>query len=158
MKEDLIPYNKWIEDGLRIVIRQALVMAEQDSLPGEHHFYITYRTDAEGAVIPSHLKAQHPEEMTIVIQHQYESLKVEDDGFEVTLYFGGRRCRLYVPLESITVFTDPSVNFSLQFKGEDNVGANADIQEPASPEEGADETSDDEKMGEVIALDAFRKK
>src|SRR3989338_7549848 len=115
MEEGPIRYDQWVENALRGVVLRALKPAELGALPGDHHFYITFNTDAAGVVIPRHLKNQNPKQMTIVLQHQYENMKVGDDYFEVTLRFGGKPGHLRIPLKAIVVFTDPSVNFALQF-------------------------------------------
>jgi len=166
---DPIDYDQWIEDALRTVAHRALVFAEEHGLPGEHHFYITYLTTAEGVQIPNFLLAQYPEEMTIVLQHQYEDLKVNDDAFMVTLRFSGRPANLRVPFSTVTAFTDPSVKFGLQYAKAANVeeqnagtstgtGTSTDNTSAAQGDSADDETKKPEKKGEVIALDAFRKK
>lgn len=168
MEEEIIRYDKWIEDSLRNVIKRALAVAAGEGLPGEHHFYITFNTGADGVTIPERLKPQHPDEMTIVIQHQYEDILVGDDDFEVTLYFGGRAGHLRIPFEAVTAFSDPSVNFALQFKGEsenENENAGEDNKKSAAveafPEQdteaGASAGGANKETGEVIALDSFRK-
>lgn len=116
MEGSPLRYDVWIEDALRMVIRNALKHAAREGLPGEHHFYITFRVDDIGVVLPPYLRAQHDEEMTIVLQHQFENLHVDADAFEVTLYFKGKAERLRIPLRAITTFSDPSVNFGLQLK------------------------------------------
>ena len=158
-----IDYDQWIEDALRTVAHRALVFAEEHGLPGEHHFYITFLTTAEGVQIPNFLLAQYPEEMTIVLQHQYEGLEVNDDAFMVTLRFGGRPANLRVPFSTVTAFTDPSVKFGLQYAKaanveEQNAGTSTDNTSAAQGDSADDETKKPEKKGEVIALDAFRKK
>ncbi|HEB79884.1 MAG TPA: hypothetical protein ENI79_05365 [Rhodospirillales bacterium] len=162
MKEDSILFDQWIEESLRSVVQRALKVAETHGLPGEHHFYITFCSDAGGVRLPKFLKAQYPEEMTIVVQNQYENMKVEDDAFEVTLRFNGKPAHLRIPYTAITIFTDPSVNFGLQFKGQGVEGGTlqaletpaAKDQEPESPKK----DSGGGQTGEIIALDAFRKK
>ena len=89
MTDDPLRYDTWIEDALRSVIRRTLDFAAENGLPGDHHFYITYRTDADGIEIPSYLKAENPEEMTIVLQHQFEDLVINEDALWVTLRFTG---------------------------------------------------------------------
>ncbi len=178
MNSDSLPYDRWIADALLGVVVKALSHAAIEGLPGDHHYYITFRTDAPGVEIPSRLKAQYPTEMTIVIQHQYWDLVVDSEGFGVTLKFQGRDTRLIVPLETITAFSDPSVNFGLQLNdGEGPAGSNdidmaevtadqaaaavkvkleADA-EAASAAESKPRKSK-KKKGEIITLDAFRKK
>ena len=166
MEESPLRYDVWIEDALRTVIRNALAHAAREGLPGEHHFYITFRMEDPGVVVPPYLHAQHPEEMTIVIQHQFDNLHVDQDAFEITLFFKGKGERLRVPFRAITAFSDPSVNFGLQLKmittdeddedlEDDGIYAEQEISLDAS---NSDATEDDGKMGEVIALDTFRKK
>ena len=161
MTESFIDYDQWIEDALRTVAQRALRLAESEGLPGDHHFYITFRSTADGVQIPGFLLAQYPEEMTIVLQHQYESLDVTDDAFAVTLRFGGRPASLRVPFVAITAFTDPSVKFGLQYTKAANVQSPpTQNEQESSPEDDSkeEETGKTEKKGEVIALDAFRKK
>ena len=106
-------YDDWVRDALRGVLRQALETLAASQEPGEHHFYINFQTTHSGVSVPGFLRAQYPEEVTIVLQHQFEDLYVEESGFEVTLSFSGQRHRLIVPFTAVTSFADPSVNFSL---------------------------------------------
>ena len=163
MDESPLRYDVWIEDALRAVIRNALAHVAREGLPGDHHFYVTFRMEDPGVVVPPYLLAQHPEEMTIVIQHQYDNLHVDQDAFEITLFFKGKAERLRVPFRAITAFSDPSVNFGLQLK---MITSEDDEPEEDAAEEAAqldasnsDNAGDAEgKSGEVIALDSFRKK
>ena len=107
-------YDDWVQDALRGVLRQALEALAASQEPGEHHFYINFQTTHSGVSVPGFLRAQYPEEVTIVLQHQFEDLYVEKSGFEVTLSFSGQRHRLIVPFTADTSFADPSVNFGLQ--------------------------------------------
>jgi len=173
MEDAPLQYDVWIEDALRSVVRTALGHVSREGLPGEHHFYITFRTDDPGTVLPPRIMTEHPEEMTIVLQHQFDNLHVDQDAFEVTLYFGGKAERLRVPFRTVTAFSDPSVNFGLQLKvvQADDEEAMAEfeegteeppstgVNEDAKPEDRpASDDDGDKKGGEVIALDAFRKK
>lgn len=165
MSEDSLRYDKMVEDALRGVVRDALVQTAQDGLFGEHHFYITFRTRFPGVRVPPHILARHPDEMTIVLQHQFWSLDVSDEYFEVTLSFSGVSERLFVPFAAITGFADPSAKFGLQFQvEEDEEFDDEDLpdEEPAAiAAELAAAAKDDEPPAEgakVIALDAFRKK
>jgi len=160
-------YDLWIEDALRAVISRTLNYAEANGLPGEHHFYITFRTTDDGVDIPDFIRADHPEEMTIILQHQYEDLKVDDDAFGVTLRFNGRPARLIVPLSAVISFADPSVNFGLQLKmttiEEDEMEMEFGYTDDSSQDTGVapsnmDGADEEPKRGEVIALDSFRKK
>jgi len=180
MEDHELRYDAWIEQALRQVIRRALNAAAAEGLPGEHHFYITFMTDEEDVVMPVSLRERYPDEMTIVLQHQFDGLNVHEDGFEVTLYFGGSPTRLSVPFAAVTSFADPSVNFGLQLKTMTFDGLEDDMDEDLLPEDlGIDPmmlpdedherltsnednaeatTGDEAKSGQVIALDAFRKK
>lgn len=170
--EEILRYDIWIEDALRGVIRRSLRTVEDVGLPGDHHFYITFRTDHPDVHIADWLRAEYPEEMTIVMQHQYDDLSVGTDGFNIKLRFAGRPELLEVPFDAITSFADPSVSFGLQLKSVDLDEEGEDMDEELTPEElginpnaktndsGRDGEDDDaaKKTGEVIALDAFRKK
>ena len=109
MFEDYIKYDQLIDKAMRTVIREALLKAEKDGLKGDHHFLITFITTHEGVSISKRLRSQYPNEMTIVLQHQFEDLKVGDSSFEITLSFNGKRDRLVVPFTSINSFADPSI-------------------------------------------------
>lgn len=161
MNEDLLRYDKMVEKALRDVVRNALTMVARDGLPGEHHFYISFFTQYPGVEIPDHLRKQYPEEMTIVLQYQFFGLKVDPELFSVTLSFNNIREKLVIPFQAITTFADPSVNFALQFQSvndddEDDEadGGGEDKKTSAKTEKPAA----DEKRGEVISLDMFRKK
>jgi len=116
-----------VENALRGVVRQAISIAAADCLPGGHHFYVTFKTAAPGVEISDHLHVKYPDEMTIVIEHQFWDLTVAAEGFAITLSFNNRPERLAIPFAAITAFADPSVKFGLQFQeatsGEDPVGA-----------------------------------
>src|ERR1700735_4701978 len=116
MPEDILRYDLMIEAALRNVVRETISSVVKNGLTGEHHFYITFLTHFPGVEIPDHLKKQYPEEMTIVLQYQFFGLKLLDDAFTVTLSFNNVKERLVIPLEAITTFSDPSVNFALQFQ------------------------------------------
>ncbi len=113
--EDLIRYDVMVQQALIGVVRKVLQDAAKHGLPGEHHFYISFRTDAPGVRLSSRLKEKHPDEMTIVLQHQFWDLLVTDHAFEVGLSFGGVPERLLIPFEAMTGFFDPSVQFGLKF-------------------------------------------
>ncbi len=130
---DQIRYDLLTQQALRSVVRNVLVDAAKKGLPGDHHFYISFDTRADGVRMSDRLRAQYPDEMTIILQHQFWDLKVGDDDFEVGLSFGGVPERLNVPFEAINGFFDPSVQFGLQFEevteGEERP-APANAQEP----------------------------
>jgi len=116
LPDSLIPYDEIVQEALRAVVGRVLgQIGHSDMLPGTHHFYITFRTQAAGVDIPQHLIARFPEEMTVVLQNKFWDLKVHDAAFEVGLTFNGIPARLFIPFAAITAFHDPAVNFSLQF-------------------------------------------
>ena len=123
MPVDHLRYDLLTQDALRGVIRTVLADAATKGLPGEHHFFITFDTRAEGVEISPRLKASYPQEMTIVLQHQFWDLKVTEDDFEVGLAFNGIPERLHVPLKAVKAFHDPAVQFGLQFTVEPVAGA-----------------------------------
>ena len=167
MAKDFIGYQALTDAALRGVVRDALRRIEKSGLIGAHHFYLTFKTHADGVDIPEFLKEQYPDEMTIIIQHQYWALKVKDDYFEVTLTFKKLPAPLHIPFNALTAFFDPGVQFGLQFRAE---GENAkvgpgpvmvpspeQVAEPAPPEPEAPEKPAP-AAGEVVSLDSFRKK
>jgi uncharacterized protein len=116
MAVDYIRYDILAQDALRGVVRTVLTDAAKKGLPGDHHFYVTFDTRADGVRLSQRMLAQYPEEMTVVLQHQFWDLAVTEDGFEVGLSFGGVPERLAVPFSAIKAFVDPSVQFALQFE------------------------------------------
>jgi len=121
MPDSLIPYDEIVQEALRAVVGRVLRQIEhQGVLPGEHHFYITFKTQAAGVDIPKHLIERFPDEMTIVLQNKYWDLVVEDELFRVSLTFNQVAAQLVIPYAAITAFVDPAVNFALQFHVEDN--------------------------------------
>jgi len=117
MGVDHIRYDLLTQQALRAVVRRVLSdVAKTGTLPGEHHFYVTFATQAPGVRISTRLRAQYPEEMTVVLQHQFWDLTVSETHFEVALSFNGISEKLYVPLDAIKGFFDPSVQFGLQFE------------------------------------------
>ena len=152
-------YDKMVEEALRSVVRDALTVAAEHGLPGEHHFYVTFLTQAPGVQIPDHVRARHPDEMTIVLQHQFWGLEVDEDWFEVTLSFSGVSERLVIPFAAVTGFADPSAKFGLQFQPvpEDDEEYEGELGEPA-PSAAEKPHSPEDEAGKVVALDAFRKK
>jgi hypothetical protein len=184
MSTDLIRYDLLVQEALKSVVRRVLTDATRDGLPGEHHFYISFRTDKSGVRISSRLRERYPEDMTIVLQHQFSGLTVNEEAFEVGLSFSGVPERLRIPFDAITGFFDPSVQFGLKFEAQEEAAEGAPIptlpappvaqaggrRKPAAerskPEPGTVEAAaGDEKAepageagAEVVSLDAFRKK
>jgi uncharacterized protein len=156
--ESLIPYDEIVQEALRDVVGRVLGEVEQTGgLPGEHHFYITFKTRAPGVSIPKHLMERFPDEMTIVIQHRFWDLKVEQDNFTVGLSFGGAPATLHVPFAAVTQFHDPAVEFALTFQAN---GAEEPVEEHEEAENdspvAASESADD--GSNVVSVDFTRKK
>jgi len=183
MPINLLRYDQMIEEALRGVVRRALRTAAESGLPGNHHFYITFKTTAPGVEIAPRLKEKYPEEMTIVLQYQFWALEVGTDLFTVTLQFNDVPERLVVPFAAVTAFADPAAKFGLQFQQETGVapeeatgtdapatrGASAPTvrakPEPAPPastgasaETPGDATGAPADDAKVVALDNFRRK
>jgi len=166
MTKDFIGYQGLLDAALRGVVRDALRRIEKQGLIGAHHFYLTFKTHFPGVELPSFLKEQYPDEMTIILQHQFWGLKVKEDQFEVALTFRKLPATLVIPYQALTKFFDPGVPFGLEFKGleTDAKAAPAPVAEPADkPEEPAEEAAEkpaEKPAGEaeVVSLDSFRKK
>ncbi len=169
MTTDHIRYDVLASDAMRGVVKKVLTDAAAHGLPGEHHFFITFASKADGVKISSRLLAQYPEEMTIILQHQFWDLTVLENRFEVGLSFGGIPERLVVPFNSIKSFFDPSVKFGLQFEPAESAPETATTNLPAIPAAAAlpvpgsatapdAEPAKPAEGGEVVRLDRFRKK
>ena len=157
--QDLLGYDRMMERAVRGVVREALAIAASRGLPGAHHFYVTFRTQAPGVAIPDHLVARYPDEMTVVLEHQFWDLEVAEDGFSVTLNFQNKPARLTVPFTAITTFADPSVQFGLQFKQGNADEVRAQSSPAALDAEWAEAKGKAARTpGEVVTLDSFRKK
>jgi hypothetical protein len=168
--ESLLPYDEWTEEAMRHVMVRALAYAAAKGLPGEHHFYLSFRTDFPGAVVPDRLRAQYPQEMTIVLQHQFWDLNVDESSrvISVGLSFGGIPTTLRIPFAAVTQFVDPHIRYGLRFTPEkiDRPVAR-DTAKPAgalpAPLRGVETPAEDagEKVKEelqVVSLDAFRRR
>jgi hypothetical protein len=158
--DSLLPYDAWAEEALREVAVRALEHVVAQGLPGDHHFYLTFRTDHPGTTVPGHLKARYPQEITIVLQHQFEDLQVDRAAqrFAVTLFFGGVPSRLVVPFGALTMFHDPQVRFGLRFPV---LGMDAPAFDDAPAQPAADAPAapaDPSAPAQVVSLDAFRRK
>jgi hypothetical protein len=162
MVKDSMNYAAMVDGALRSVVRDVIARVQETSLPGNHHFYVSFRTDYADVVLSAHLRERYPEEMTIVLQHQFWGLEVKEQGFEVTLSFNDIHEYLFVPYAAMTAFADPSVQFGLQFKtlDESTIGLPVAMQ-PAQDEAPTTETKKPERDdvgADVVALDQFRKK
>jgi hypothetical protein len=183
MADDVFKYGMMVEDALRGVVKRSLTMAEKHGLPGNHHFYITFRTGAPGVRVPPYLGEKYPDEMTIVLQYQFWNLEVLEERFEVTLSFNDVHERLIVPYVAITSFADPSEKFGLQFQGSGGAEATTegnileDVVAGETPLSDSAEADDDPGAGNgntdtvaadtgtagdgsdrIVSLDQFRKK
>lgn len=160
--ESQLPYDDWTEEALRHVMVRALRHVGANGLPGGHHFYITFRTDHPGTVIPARLRAKYPEEMTIVLQHQFWDLTVDELAgiFSVGLSFGGIGSTLVIPLAAITAFADPYVRYGLRFHvaTETVVEDDADVLQAAAEQSQTDTVPDEDSKPQVVSLDAFRRR
>lgn len=147
-----INYDKLINNNLLGVVRDALKIAADQGLPAENHFYITFKTNFKGVKIPKMLQIQYPENMTIVLQHQFSDLTVSDTKFSVVLVFGGVPYTLIIPFASITYFADPYAKFGLSFEMPDHVSKleDADVEHTKQ--------THDTAPAEVISIDNYRKK
>ena len=175
---DTLDYPGMIDAAMRGVVREALVRVDKFGLPGEHHFFISFQTNFPGVSISPQLKARYPEEITIVVQHQYWDLKITDTQFSIMLSFNNIPEKLVVPFDALTAFADPSIKFGLQFHGKRPAtsgsndssdeavacpvtGKNGSEKPPMAafeedaPSEEASQAANDEK---VISLEAFRKR
>jgi hypothetical protein len=167
MAKDYIGYKTLTDAALRGVVRDALRRVEKQGLIAAHHFRLTFKTRFPGVDIPEFLHEQYPDEMMIILQHQFWGLKVKDDHFEVTLSFRKVPATLTIPFAALTAFMDPGVQFGLQFRESDEAGDGkmeklpAPLPHPAAGQ-GARPDPDSEKQppqpGEVVSLDSFRKK
>ncbi len=159
--DSLIPYDEIVQEALRAVVGRVLgeVQATGGVLPGEHHFYITFKTGAPGVSIPGHLRERFPDEMTIVLQNKFWDLAVSDHGFSVGLSFNQMASKLDIPFSAITAFVDPAVDFGLQFQAaiddappEPHENAQNDGLEPAAGSDVSDDGSN------VVTVDFGKKK
>ena len=157
--DSLLPYELWAQEAMRGVAVRALQFASVEGMPGEHHFYVSFRTDAPGVAIPARLLAQYPEEMTIVLQHQFWDLKVNEaaGSFSVGLSFGGVASTLVIPFAALTAFADPHAQFGLRFRAAPVDVANTEqLEEEEEPQ--PDELPEFTEEPQVVSLDAFRKR
>ncbi|UYN94313.1 MAG: hypothetical protein KIT25_20085 [Enhydrobacter sp.] len=181
---DRFHYDALVDDALRSVVRRVLRQVADKGLPGSHHFYISFRSTDPGVQLPEYLRAKYPEEMTIVLQHQYWDLVIEEEFFGVTVSFNKQQERIKVPFAALSAFVDPSVRFGLQFDRKDkpatggkadpaaapptplpapekrpSLGAPAaDAKSPAEAAPAGAEAEKTEQVSKVVKLDSFRKK
>jgi hypothetical protein len=154
---DSLDYDQLIQEALRDVVRKTLQTVSKKGLPGNHHFYITFRTDRGDVVMPEYLREQHPDEVTVVLQHQFWDLNIDTSSFSVTLSFNGHHERLVIPYGALVSFMDPSVKFGLQFTPEESAS-----DKPTPPKNGDSAPSNSEKptgikADNIVTLASFRK-
>jgi hypothetical protein len=155
MVQDLFDYPQMVQTALRGVVREALARTAREGLRGAHHFYVSFRTDVPGVVLPDYLLNKYPEEMTIVLQHQFWGLEVGDQEFSVTVSFQARPEQLTIPFAAVTSFADPSVKFGLQFELPAAKPLDAAALPAKVPAEEA--AKPPRQAAEIVTLDKFRK-
>ena len=164
MAEDFVSYDRLIDRALRSVVRETLRYVGKNGLTGQHHIYLSFQTDFPKVEIADYLHQEYPDEMTIVLQHQFWGLEVGEDAFSIGLTFNKVEEKLVVPFDAITRFADPSVQFGLQFQTSGRPSAAPLNGEAGAPDPLADaiesptEQAADETGADVITLDTFRKK
>ncbi|PCI33479.1 MAG: hypothetical protein COB54_04035 [Alphaproteobacteria bacterium] len=156
MTDSIIQYDAMVQTALLSVVKDVLQNAAEEGLPGDHHFYITFRTNHPTTSIPKYLKERYPDEMTIVVQNQFSNLVVDDAHFEISLSFNGKLEHLYIPFMALEGFFDPSVDFGLHFHATEV--ENDNMEELPAIVEAADNQEDDQNGDNVVTLDTFRKK
>lgn len=154
--DSLIPYDEIVQEALRAVVGRVLGEVVTTGLPGNHHFYITFKTKAPGVDIPTHLIERFPDEMTIVLQHKFWDLKSDEDGFSVGLTFNQIPTTLNIPYAAITAFHDPSVDFGLQFHVADDGTSGPEPHEAAENDHPS--VTPIEDGSNVVSVDFGRKK
>ncbi|BBU56397.1 hypothetical protein KU6B_26620 [Mameliella alba] len=152
-----IDYGKLMHRAMRGLIQQVLEDVQENGLPGDHHFFITFDTGHPDAELADWLADRYPEEMTVVMQHWYDGLDVGDDGFAVTLNFGDAPERLYIPYDAIKTFVDPSVEFGLRFESQEDEEDGDDDPTPPDDDDPGGEPKEEHHDAEVVSLDRFRK-
>jgi hypothetical protein len=158
MAQDLFQYDKMVERALRGVVRDALKRAAREGLRGGHHFYLGFATQMPGVEIPDQLRAKYPDEMTIVLQHQFWDLEVGEEAVSVTLSFQQQLERLTVPFAAIRSFADPSVNFALEFAGPPAPPSAVGSLPAPAVQSKPEEPPQQKPAAEIVTLDKFRKR
>lgn len=177
MSNDFIDYGQLIDDAMHIIVKKALERVCKEGLPGKHHFFISFITDYPGVSISEALKSKYPDEMTIVLQHQFEDLKITDKGFSVVLSFDNIKEKIVVPFDALVAFADPSVKFGLQFRpteefdeddyfdeddflvpGEEEILDKISEKDKESKSDSKGKKSSKSKKTNVVDLNSFRKK
>ena len=152
---DTINYAQMMQKAMQGLMIDVLKKTSINGLPGNHHYFISFKTKSEGVIVADWIKERYPEEMTIVIQHWFDNLDVNDKCFSITLNFGDNPENLTIPWDSILTFVDPSVEFGLRFEGEEN--KDNDTHEEI-PESNMVVIEEEDNVAEIVNLDSFRKK
>jgi hypothetical protein len=158
MAQDLFQYDKMVERALRGVVRDALKRAAKEGLRGGHHFYLGFVTQMPGVEIPDQLRAKYPDEMTIILQHQFWDLEVGEEAVSVTLSFQKQVERLTIPFAAIRSFADPSVNFALEFAGPPAPPSAVGSLPAPTVQSKPEEPPQEKPAAEIVTLDKFRKR
>ena len=156
MSSDPLDYNLLLQDALRGLVRRSLQIVAEHGLPGEHHFYLSFRTGVPGVELAAHLRDRYPEEMTIVLKTRFQDLEVGDDAFSVGLFFGGVPHSLTIPFAALTSFADPAAGFQLAFQPLPPDEPAAD--EPAAGEPPTGDGGGTGAGGNVVSISRFRKR
>lgn len=171
MEESFIDYGQLIDEAMHIIVKKALERVSKEGLPGEHHFFISFLTGHPGVSVSEALRKKYPEEMTIVLQHQFDGLRVTDKGFRVSLSFDNVKENIEVSFDALVAFADPSVKFGLQFRHMDELDDEefSDLEDfPFSEEDAVGNVEKESKKkktvkkpsksgNNVIQIDSFRK-
>lgn len=160
MKSDSIDYGRLVDEAMHVIVFKVLKRVEEEGLPGDHHFFISFLTKHKGVKISSQLAYKYPNEMTVVLQHQYQDLKVDAKGFGITLSFNGRKDNLYIPYCAVTSFADPSVQFGLQFREIEydyDLEAEQDAFPSVTTEDKKDTAKHDKPSQNIISFESIRK-
>jgi hypothetical protein len=152
---DTINYAQMMQKAMQGLMIDVLKKTSINGLPGNHHYFISFKTKSEGVIVADWIKERYPEEMTIVIQHWFDNLNVNDNYFSITLNFGDNPENLTIPWDSILTFVDPSVEFGLRFEGEENKDNDTHDE---IPESNMVVIEEEDNVAEIVNLDSFRKK
>jgi len=159
VSSDLIDYQQLAREALRDVVRRVLIRTAEEGLPGDHHFYLTFDTNHPGVELSVSARNVYPHEMTIVLQHQFWDLVVDDEAFAVTLRFGGVKQRVVVPFEALQTFVDPAAEFGLNLERVEYQDEDSEAEAGSGDGEEDDEIrSSSDRGGDVVSIDRFRKK
>ena len=158
MSTDRIDYQQLAREALRDVVRRVLIRTAKEGLPGDHHFYLTFDTNHPGVELSASARNVYPQEMTIVLQHQFWDLVVDDESFAVTLRFGGVKQRVVVPFEALRTFVDPAAEFGINLEMVEDPDEGPGLGAGGDAEQDDEVPSNSDRGGDVVSIDRFRKK